>query len=92
VNACSNRNLADLALGWPNVLHRIRSGPDGADLELLDVIDYGNVAERFTLVVIGSGDDIFADAVATLTAVSRWAAVVSRRESLSFGSGSPPAR
>jgi len=65
------------------VRYRIRSGPDGADLELLDVIDHENVAERFTHVVIGSGDGIFADAATSLAAASRWVTVVSRCESLS---------
>jgi hypothetical protein len=61
----------------------VRSGPDGADLELLDVVAYENVAARFTHVAIASGDGIFADAAAGLAAAGVWVTVVTRRNSLS---------
>jgi hypothetical protein len=37
VVASSHRTLLSAALGWPHARYRVRSGPDGADLELLDV-------------------------------------------------------
>ncbi len=83
VVASSHLTLLDAALGWPHARYRVRSGPDGADLELLDVLLHENVAARFTHVRIGSGDGVFASAAASLTAAGVWVTVVSRRGSLS---------
>jgi uncharacterized LabA/DUF88 family protein len=44
----------------------VRSGEDGADLALLDVLLGERVAARFDEVVLASGDGIFTDAVAAL--------------------------
>lgn len=82
VVACNHLALLDTALGWPGARYRIRSGPDGADLELLDVLSHENVLERFARFVIGSGDGVFAATTASLAAAGRWVTVVSRRESL----------
>jgi len=60
-----------------------RSGPDGADLALLDVLRHENVATRFTQVAIGSGDHLFAEEAARLAAQGVWVTVVSRQRSLS---------
>ena len=62
---------------------RVRSGPDGADLALLDVLRHENVARRFTHVAIGSGDHVFAEAAADLADQGVWVTVVSRHRSLS---------
>ena len=75
--------LLSAALGWPHARYRVRSGRDGADLELLDVLLYEKVAARFTRVVIGSGDGTFARAAASLAAAGVQVIVVSRRGSLS---------
>jgi hypothetical protein len=83
VMAASHRALLNAALGWPHARYRVRSGPDGADLELLDVLLHENIAGRFTHVVIGSGDRTFGRAAAYLTARGVWITVVSRRDSLS---------
>jgi NYN domain len=83
VVASSHVSLLNAALGWPGVRYRVRSGPDGADLELLDVIYHENVAGRFAHVVIGSGDGAFARAAASLAAAGAWVTVVSRQQSLS---------
>jgi hypothetical protein len=83
VVASSHLALLNAALGWPHARYRVRSGPDGADLELLDVLRHENVAERFTRVAIGSGDGAFALAAAALAAAGVWVTVVSRRGSLS---------
>ena len=83
VVACNHLALVDTVLGWPRARYRVRSGPDGADLELLDVLYHENVVERYTQFVIASGDGMFAAAAASLAAASRWVTVVSRRESLS---------
>ncbi len=83
VVASSHLTLLSAALGWPHARYRIRSGPDGADLELLDILLYEKVAARFTRVVIGSGDGAFARAAAGLAARGVQVIVVSRRDSLS---------
>jgi hypothetical protein len=83
VIASSHLTLLSAALGWPHARYRIRSGPDGADLELLDVLTHEKVAARFTRLIVGSGDGAFARAVASLTAAGVQVTVVSRRDSLS---------
>jgi hypothetical protein len=81
--ASSHLTLVNAALGWPDAHYRIRSGPDGADLALLDVLRHENVAARFTDVAIGSGDHLFAGEAARLAAQGVRVTVVSRRRSLS---------
>ena len=81
--ASSHLTLLNAALGWPHARYRVRSGPDGADLALLDVLRHENIARRFTHVAIGSGDHLFAQQAAHLAAQGVWVTVVSRRRSLS---------
>jgi hypothetical protein len=83
VVASSHKTLLDAARGWPRARYRARSGPNGADLALLDVLWNERVAARFTHVVIGSGDGAFTQAAATLTAAGVRVTVVSRRGQLS---------
>jgi hypothetical protein len=82
VMASSHYGLLNAALGWPHARYRVRSGPDGADLELLDVLEHEDVASRFSHVVIGSGDGVFGQAAASLAARGLRVTVVSRRNSL----------
>jgi len=84
VIASSHLTWLNAARGWPRVGYRVRSGPDGADLALLDVLRYENVAGRFTHVAIGSGDGIFASAAEVLADAGVWVTVVSRRRGLSW--------
>ncbi len=79
VLATSHLGLLSAGLGWPHARHLVRSGKDGADLELIDVLEHENIAARFRHVVIGSGDGGFSKAAANLmgrgihvTVVSRW--------------------
>jgi hypothetical protein len=81
--ASSHLTLLNAALGSPHAHYRVRSGPDGADLALLDVIQHENVANRFTHVAIGSGDHVFAEEAAHLASQGVWVTVVTRRHSLS---------
>lgn len=83
VVASSHKTLLDAARGWPRARYRARSGRNGADLALLDVLWNERVAARFTHVVIGSGDGAFARAAATLTAAGVRVTVVSMRGHLS---------
>jgi hypothetical protein len=84
VLASSHLTLLNAALGWPHARYRVRSGPDGADLELLDVLRHENVATRFTHVTIGSGDGIFSSAAEALINAGLRVTVVSRRRALSW--------
>jgi hypothetical protein len=85
VLAASHRGLLNAGLGWPHARYRVRSGKDGADLELIDVLEHENVAARFDHVVIGSGDGGFSPVAADLAARGLHITVVSRRRSLSPG-------
>jgi hypothetical protein len=82
VMASSHLGFINVALGWPHARYRVRSGPDGADLELLDVLEHEDVAARFSHVVIGSGDWRFSRAAASLIERGVRVTVVSRRGSL----------
>ena len=66
VVACAHRNAKCVWFNWPEARRLVRSGPDGADLCLLDVIANERIAERFETVIIGSGDNIFSEAAARL--------------------------
>ena len=69
---------------WPRSVRRlVRSGPDGADEALLAVIATEGLELRFDRVVLGSGDGIFAFAVARLQASGCQVTVVTRPEALS---------
>lgn len=82
VLAASHLGLLNAGLGWPHARYRVRSGKDGADLELIDVLEHENVAARFGHVVIGSGDGLFGRAAAGLADRGVRITVVSRRGSL----------
>jgi NYN domain len=84
VLATSHLALLNAGLGWPGARYRVRSGKDGADLELIDVLEHENVAARFSHVVIGSGDGGFTAAAAALAARGIRITVVSRWGSLAY--------
>jgi hypothetical protein len=83
VVASSRLTLVNAGVGWPKARYRARSGRNGADSELLDVLWNERVAERFARVVIGSGDGAFADAAGSLTRAGVQVTVVSLRDHLS---------
>lgn len=58
----SHVGLLPVGCNWPRIRYVVRSGPDGADLALLDVLDE-DVSARFDEVVIASGDGAFTAAV-----------------------------
>jgi len=60
----------------------LKSGPNGADLALLDSIDAETISERYSRVVIGSGDNIFAPIARYLVNQGVEVIVISRPESL----------
>jgi hypothetical protein len=69
--------------GWPDARRLVASGPDGADHQLLAVVDNEKVADRFPRVVIGSGDGIFATSAARLQEREVTVSVVSRANAVS---------
>ena len=83
VIAYSHHAARSVRWGWPPGRHLWRSGKNGADLALLEVIAQERVAECFNSVVLASGDSIFRNAVAWLGEQGVDVTVVSRPESLS---------
>jgi hypothetical protein len=82
--ATSHRCAATTWFVWPASARRlVRSGPDGADLALLEVLGVERVEQRFDRVVIGSGDGIFAFPAARLQAAGCHVIVVTRPDALS---------
>src|SRR4051794_14504142 len=66
--AASHYSAPAAWFGWPNVRRLVRSGPNGADLALLQVVANERIAERFSSIIVASGDGIFAEAAARLQA------------------------
>ena len=66
VLACAHCNAPAVWFNWPDARHLVRSGPNGADLRLIQVVEDERVAERFDTVIIGSADGDFADTAAQL--------------------------
>lgn len=60
-----------------------RSGPDGADHALLDVLGGENIVGRFPHVVLVSGDGIFSEPIAALGQAGVRTTIVARGRSLS---------
>ncbi len=83
VVASSELTIRHAGYCWPGTRCLVRPGPDGADRELLAVIEQERVAERFSHVAIASGDGIFTTAAAGLAAAGCQVTVVSRRAGLS---------
>ncbi len=85
VVACNPGCLLDVGVGWGPGSARLRvgAGRDGADWELLEVLESERVPERFSRVVIASGDGIFAAMAGRLAVAGCDVTVVSRRTSLS---------
>lgn len=74
--------LPAVGFTWTSARYVLGSGPDGADLALLEVLRE-NIESRFSEAVIVSGDGIFAGRAAQLAAVGVTITVASRPEALS---------
>lgn len=83
VLACNHLAIGQAIFGWPGVRYLIRSGKNGADTELINVIAYEDIAARFSRVVIASGDGIFSSQATALRTLGCHVTVVSRRAALS---------
>jgi hypothetical protein len=83
VAACSHVGAVEVGVSWSSARQLVRSGPNGADLALLDVLIQESIASRFTEMVLVSGDGIFADIVAELAAQGVHTTVVAHNRGLS---------
>jgi len=73
----SHIGLLNVGTNWPRIRYVVRSGRDGADLALLEVLNE-DVNVRFDQVVIASGDGAFAEAVAHLATAGVETTVLAR--------------
>ena len=80
--ACSHRAAPVISFAWASCKLHWRSGPDGADLALIDAARQERL-ERFTHLVIASGDGIFAELAAEAASNGLHVIVVSHHHSLS---------
>ena len=83
VNACSHHAARIAAFTWPEARWKFRSGPNGADLALIEELIPIRLRKRFEHVVIGSGDGIFSPIAHQLVNDGIQVTVMSRRNSLS---------
>lgn len=83
IAACSHHAARTMSFLWPAARWKWRSGRDGADLALLDELDVDWISQRFTRLVLGTGDGIFAGVVSQLGLSGTKVEVVSRRRALS---------
>jgi hypothetical protein len=80
--ACSHHAAEIVAFESPGGRCLWRSGRNGADLVLLDVLENEHVDERFGRVTLCSGDGIFANSVARLASAQVDVTVAARKGSL----------
>tara|TARA_B100000902_G_C27027759_1_gene772829 strand:- start:38 stop:547 length:510 start_codon:yes stop_codon:yes gene_type:complete len=66
VVATAHCNAEPVWFNWPGARKLVKSGVDGADLKLLEVMKNEDLAKRFDLVIIGSCDHIFSEAASKL--------------------------
>lgn len=78
----SRFGMPHIGWDWPGARIVMQSGPDGADLALLDVLAE-DIADRFDEVVLFSGDGIFTQAVAALGGAGVKVVVVAHPDGLS---------
>jgi hypothetical protein len=74
--------LESVGWDWPRVRYAVGHGRDGADRALLEVLAE-DVADRYSHVVLATGDGIFAETVAALTAAGVRVTVVAHEVALS---------
>jgi hypothetical protein len=64
--ATSHHNFLAAGFGWPNARHLVRSGPNGADLALQEVMATEHLEHRFGACILVTGDGGFAHPTAAL--------------------------
>jgi hypothetical protein len=84
VVAADVRNAVAAGLAWPGAQLKAGTGPDGADIALLDAVaDTPWIATHYSRVVIGSGDHAFAGLAVALRALGVAVVVVAQAGHLS---------
>lgn len=83
VVAAGPASAASAGFAWRSARLRVGHGRNGADLELLDVIENEDLHTRYDEIVLASGDGIFADAVARLGGFGVTVVVLAREGALS---------
>ncbi|KGJ76933.1 hypothetical protein GY21_08820 [Cryobacterium roopkundense] len=81
--ASAHCSLLPMADGWPDARYQVRSGKDGADICLANIMLDENVADRFDHVFVASGDGGLAPFVADIARRGARVTVVSRRAAIS---------
>lgn len=84
VVACSHHAACAVSFAASGCRRLWRSGPNGADLALLEVLNSEFVEERFEFITVCSGDGIFADRVARLAELGVAVNVVALRGQLAW--------
>lgn len=84
VIAASHHNMEAAAFGWPGGFHGFRSGKDGADIVLAQMMLEDDLANRFDTVFLASGDGGLAPFAASLISKGCRVQAVSRIESVSW--------
>jgi len=85
VVGCSHWYAKLVMFEWTGARFVVRSGPDGADMALLEVWDdLATSHQRFAEVLVGSGDHIFTDLSSRIAAEGIPVTVISRPDSLAL--------
>lgn len=83
IMASAHINVQAGYLGWPDARREMRSGPDGAELRLAEIIADEHLSQRFERVYVASGDHLLAKPLASLASLGAHTTVVSWHDSLS---------
>lgn len=83
IMASSHKGALAAWFGFSRARRLVRSGPDGADLALLEAAENENLPYRLDRVVIGSGNGLFSEAAGRLQQQDCSVTVVSRPGALS---------
>ena len=83
VIASAHINCLAAGTGWPGKRYLVRSGKDGADVCLAEIMCDEHLAERFERVYIASGDGGLAPFVAHVATLGAHTVAVSRAASIS---------
>lgn len=84
VVACGRASAEHTGFAWKgNRRFVFRPGVDGADLKLLEILETESIADRYTEVLLVSGDAIFTDVIAALGREGVAVTVAARPEAFS---------
>lgn len=83
VVASAHASLLAVGAGWPGARYLVRSGKDGADICLANVMLDEALAERYELIYVASGDGGLAPFVAELGRRGAHTVAVSRIQAIS---------